>query len=281
MSSKNARTFACVLVGVCALGVAAEEARARVVPKRERTEIRPVARKRETPPQPRFPASAVRLDEAGNKPGFSAYPPKDTHAARPVTVFLHGMCDEPENECPWIANASTEGGWLLCPRATLRCQGGGSIYPGDERFPKSVKESVERLSTEYPGTVDAKAERTLVGFSLGAIRAAELVQREGSGFQSVIFIGAKFELDATRLRKAGVKRVVLTSGDHDMMKWRMVEQAKKLRRQGFPVAFMSLGKVGHWFPNDMERRMRVALDWVHGDDDAFEPKTLGELEYVP
>lgn len=282
MSSKSVRTFACVLAGVCALGVAAEEARARVSRPKPKRELRIATKHVEpSPPKPAFPASGVQLEEEHAKPGFSAFPPKDKATPKPVTVFLHGMCDEPENECPWLASASTDGGWLLCPRATLRCNGGGSIWPGDDRFPKSVEESVERLSFEYPGTVDPDADRTLVGFSLGAIRAAELAQREGSGFQSVIFIGAKFELDAKRLRKAGVKRVLLTSGDHDMMKWRMVEQAKKLRRQGFPVAFMSLGKVGHWFPNDMEQKMKVAFDWVHGNDRAFEPKSLGELEYVP
>lgn len=281
MSSKNVRTFACVLVGVCAIAVAAEEARARVARPKLKSELRVTTKKKETPPKPVFPASVVHVEEDRKKPGFSAFPPKDTNTAKPVTVFLHGMCDEPENECPWLASSSTDGGWLLCPRATLRCSGGGSIWPGDDRFAKSVEESVERLSFEYPGTLDPESDRTLVGFSLGAIRAADLAQREGSGFQSVIFIGAKFELDAKRLRKAGVKRVVLTSGDHDMMKWRMVAQAKKLRRQGFPVAFMSLGKVGHWFPNDIEQKMKVAYEWVHGNDSAFEPKTAGELEFVP
>jgi predicted esterase len=228
-----------------------------------------------------FPPVAVEVSEQGKKPGFFAYPPQDRRSPRPVTVFLHGMCDEPQNECPWIEHASTEHGWLLCPRATLRCNGGGSIWPFDDRFPRSVDASLERLSAEYPGTVDVSKQRTLVGFSLGAIRAAELAQRPGSRWESVILIGAKVELEAKRLRRAGVKRVVLASGDHDMMKWRMVEQAKKLRRQGFPVAFMSLGKVGHWFPRDMEQRMRVALDWAHGDDAAFAPKALGELEFVP
>jgi predicted esterase len=273
------RTFACVLAGVCALGVVTAEADART--KMKRANVKLELPKSKPKPQPKFPESEVTLDEVGRAPGLVAYPPKTREKAQPVTVFLHGMCDEPENECPWIAGAATESGWLLCPRAPLRCSGGGSIWPIDDRFPKSVEGSVSRLQTDYPGTVDPDAKRTLVGFSLGAIRAADLVQRKGNGFSSAIFIGAKFELDAERLRKAGVKRVLLAAGDHDMMKWRMVDQAKKLRRGGFPVAFVSLGKVGHWFPSDMRQKMETALDWVHGNDDAFEPERLGELEFVP
>ncbi len=275
-----------VLAVVCALGAvgAAELVTTSSVEARQKTRVteippeKPKAPKREA--KPSFPKSAVELAEGKGKPGLVAFPPKQRTRAQPVTVFLHGMCDEPQNECPWVAGAATDGGWLVCPRATMRCQGGGSIWPFDGRFPKSVEGSVARLSAEYPGTVSEK-DRTLVGFSLGAIRAADLAQQPGNGFESAIFIGAKFELDASRLRKAGVQRVLLTSGERDMMKWRMVAQAKKLRRQGYPVAFMSLGKVGHWFPDDMEARMQTALRWVHGDDDAFEPSAVGELEFVP
>jgi len=285
MLGKSAPRIGRVLATVCTLvalstgvtePVSARETRkpAAVVIK-EKAEKKPPAA-----PKLSFPKNAVELAEEKGAVGLVAHPPKKQDHAQPVTVFLHGMCDEPQNECPWLSDAATERGWLVCPRATLRCEGGGSIWPFDSRFEKSIEGSLSRLSAEYPGTV-VTDKRTLVGFSLGAIRAAALAQQPDNGFSSAILIGAKFSLDAKLLRKAGVKRVLLTSGDRDMMKWRMVEQAKKLRRQKYPVAFMSLGNVGHWFPSDMEDKMAKALAWVHGDDSAFEPKTTGELEFVP
>ena len=92
---------------------------------------------------------------------------------------------------------------------------------------------------------------------------------------------AKIFPNGALLRKAGVKRIVLAAGERDMMKWQMVGQARRLARQKFPVAFMSMGPVGHWFPRDMDQRLRRALDWVHGDDAAFPPTAPGELAWLP
>ncbi len=220
------------------------------------------------------------LNETKRAPGLIAIPPKRQDAPRPVTVMLHGMCDEPEYECPWFANTVTQSDWLLCPRASLRCDGGGSIW-SFKRYDDTVERSVERAKKEFPGTIDDDAGRTLVGFSLGAIRGMDLAHEGAGRYTGVVLIGAKIFPDAARLRKAGVKRIVLAAGERDMMKWQMVGQARRLARQKFPVAFMSMGPVGHWFPKDMDQRLRRALDWVHGDDDAFTPTAQGELAYLP
>ena len=225
-----------------------------------------------------FPSAPETLSETDDAPGVIAIPPLPRSAPRPVTVMLHGMCDEPENECPWFQSSVTRNSWLLCPRASLRCQGGGSIWSG-KGFEETVERSVQRAKAEFPGTIDDAGGRTLVGFSLGAIRGMDLAHDGRGRYSGVILIGAKIFPNAERLRRAGVQRIVLAAGERDMMKWQMVGQAKRLARQRFPVAFMSMGPVGHWFPRDMDQRR--ALDWVHGNDAAFVPNEPGELAWVP
>lgn len=261
----------CALVGALGMvsSVAAKNAPAR-------------ATKGPEPEAAPLPKGPVYLDDERGTPNVLAYPARRASASpRPPVVMLHGMCDEPEWECPHFASATTDHGFLVCPRANLRCDGGGSIWSGDPRFAASIEASIARVAADYPDHVDASASRTLIGFSLGAIRAVELANTGDGRWRSVIAIGAKVYPRAERLRRAGVQRIVLAAGDHDMMKWHMVGEAKKLARAGFPVAFMSMGKVGHTFPKDLEARMKRALAWAGGDDDAFVPSEKGELVFTP
>lgn len=224
-------------------------------------------------------ASPVVLQESPTAPGALVYAPQSA-GARGVTVMLHGMCDEPENECPYFAGAVTRGSWLLCPRARLRCNGGGSIWSW-QRFEHTVEASVARVASEHPGAIDIERGRTLVGFSLGAIRGMDLAHRSDGRYSAVVLIGAKVHPDARRLRAAGVERLLLAAGDYDMMKWQMAGEARRLVRQGYPAAFMSLGKVGHWFPRDFQQRLAKGLAWAQGDDAAFVPSAPGEVAFRP
>ena len=272
----RAKAAVCALIAAGALFFGLDRpqrAAARSVP---RPEPSAPARPRDPPP-PRLPAGPVSLED----PDVMVYPPTRADAPRPVAVMLHGMCDEPEYECPSFAGSTTDAGWLVCPRANLRCNGGGSIWSGDARFSKSIEASVERVESEWSDAVDAKAGRTLIGFSLGAIRGMDLAHAGDGKYQHVILIGAKIYPNADKLRRAGVQRIVLVAGDNDMMKWHMAGQAKQLVRAGFPAAFMSLGKIGHAFPRDMNARMRRAVAWARGDDRAFVPSERGEIAWKP
>ncbi len=271
----------CSLSAALALSVASgrvQEAEARSAPP-------PTTIRREPPPKPEpppLPNGPIYLNDARGTPNVLAYPARKASAApRPPAVMLHGMCDEPEWECPHFASATTDRGFLVCPRANLRCEGGGSIWSADPRFAASIEASIARVAAEYPAHVDAGGGRTLIGFSLGAIRAVDLANSGGGKWRSVIAIAAKVYPRAEALRRAGVERIVLAAGDHDMMKWHMVGEAKKLARAGFPVAFMSMGKVGHTFPKDMNARMSRAMAWASGDDSAFIPSGAGEMVFTP
>jgi predicted esterase len=224
-------------------------------------------------PQPRAAPKTVRRAQA-----LVVKPARND--VRRVTVMLHGMCDEPENECPYFAGAVGANSWLLCPRASLRCEGGGSSWPW-QGFEQEIEQSISDLEREHPGAIDAERGRTLIGFSLGAIRGMELAHTGAGRYRGVILIGAKIFPDPRRLRAAGVERLVLAAGEHDMMKRHMAREAARLTRAGFPAAFMSLGSVGHWFPRDFTARLERAVAWLDGDDDAFVPSTPGEVAWRP
>ncbi len=203
-------------------------------------------------------------------PGMVAYPPQDRSGPAPVTVMLHGMCSEPERACRHFASTVTKDSWLLCPRATARCDGGGSTWP-QAGFDGAIEAGIERVKAAHPGELDESDGRTLIGFSLGAFRALELAQRAHGEYPRVMLIGAKIYPDVKRLRTAGVERVLLAAGDWDMMNPHMRERTRVLARQGFSTAFQSFGPVGHAFPANFPVLLRQALDWTQGDDAALAP----------
>jgi pimeloyl-ACP methyl ester carboxylesterase len=181
------------------------------------------------------------------------------------------MCSEPERACRHFASTVTQGGWLLCPRARQRCDGGGSTWP-QRGFDRQIEAGIERVRERYPGELDDE-RRTLIGFSLGAFRALDLAHDARGRYPRVILIGARIYPDAERLRAAGVERLLLAAGDWDMMRGHMEGRTRALVRRGFPAAFQRYGAVGHAFPADFPRLLQRGLAWIGGDDGALEPGT--------
>jgi predicted esterase len=210
------------------------------------------------------------FEQTEDEPGIVAYPPLDRSAPRPVTVMLHGMCSEPERACRHFASTITitREGWLLCPRATRRCDGGGSIWP-QHGFDQQIEAGIERVNARHPNELDDGGGRTLIGFSLGAFRALDMAHGGRGRYPRVILIGAKIYPEAERLRMAGVQRLLLAAGDWDMMRTHMQGRTRALVRRGFTAAFQSYGAVGHAFPANFPELLRRGLDWTRGEDTAL------------
>ena len=75
-------------------------------------------------------------------------------------------------------------------------------------------------------------------------------------------MSASIDVDARALREAGIRRVLLASGDYDGAKPAMQRAAATLIGAGFEAKFVSLGPVGHQFAYDMNAWMKDALTWV-------------------
>jgi predicted esterase len=208
-------------------------------------------------------ATAVEvLEQTAELPGIVLHAPHDGARPRPVTIVLHGMCSEPERICAHFAPLVSRHEWLICPRARSRCPGGGSIWPR-KSFERDVELGMERVRALHPGELDESAGRTLVGFSLGAFRALDLAHAAVGRYPRLLLIGARIEPDPVRLRRAGVKRLLLSAGDWDMMNAHMQRRTRSLRRAGFPATFLGLGPVGHAFPADFPVLLERALAWLH------------------
>jgi predicted esterase len=201
------------------------------------------------------------LPPVNDAPGVLVYPPRgDRTKARPLTVMLHGMCAAPEHECPYFAGVVTRRSWLVCPRATLSCPGGGATWAASRR-PETVEAAIARVVAEHPGEVDAENDRTLIGFSLGAFVAMDLANRAPSRWARVFLLAAKIT-PLPRALAQGSTRFVLGAGELDLSYAHMARATRGLDSAGVDASFLSLGRVGHHFADDMDRWLERAYALV-------------------
>ena len=72
--------------------------------------------------------SIVKVD--AGKTTLFAYAPIANDAPKPLTIYLHGVCGQPANGCPYFRQGATSASWLLCPSAPTPCEGGGGSWAG-------------------------------------------------------------------------------------------------------------------------------------------------------
>jgi predicted esterase len=206
-------------------------------------------------------AAPIELEETA-EPGVVIYPARVT-GARPITVVLHGMCSEPRNACRHFADEITKTDHLICPRASRRCEAGGSIWP-QRGFAEQVELAVERAKASLPEAADESRGRTLIGYSLGAFRALEIAHHAAGRYPRVMLIGAKIYPSAPLLQKSGVERLLLSAGSWDMMHDHMRRETRRLNRAGYAAGFLGLGPVGHFFTPSFADYLPSALGWLNG-----------------
>jgi predicted esterase len=261
--------FVCVSIavtvataGVTALGGSHAEAAstdtvvpAAEVPFAERNPVYVTSADKSKPQMLVYPARLVSKGEAAG----ANVPTKP----RPLVVMLHGMCDVAENECPAFAGTATRDRVLLCPRANLRCDGGGTLWSGKtETRTELLAGFLDRAARALPDAIDPNEKPTLVGFSLGSFVALDVAQRSPGTYKNLILLGAKVEPDAKLLRAAGIESVLFGAGDRDMMRTHMSQVAERLAKQGIRSRFVGLGDVGHWFAPDMNTWLADAFAWL-------------------
>ena len=205
-------------------------------------------------------AAPLELLEGDGEPGAIVYPARSP-GAHAVTVVLHGMCSEPVRACRHFAEQVTASQHLICPRASRRCDGGGSIWP-QLGFAAQVERAVARGEAALEGRIDEASGRTLIGYSLGAFRALELAEQSGGRYPRLMLIGAKILPSLRRLRENGVERLLLSAGAWDMMHDHMQREARRLERAGFETRFLGLGPVGHVFTPSFAQYLPEALRWL-------------------
>jgi predicted esterase len=197
---------------------------------------------------------------AGEALVFSPHLPAEP---APVALMLHGMCSTPRAACPQLAAGLTHWGWLVCPRAALACENGEATWAIDPS--RTITRSLERFTDDFADLAVVDERAVLIGFSLGAFRAVQLVQSGKLPWRRLILIGAKVPIDPDKLKRAGVERILLTAGERDAARSAMQSQARMLKARGVAAGFMSFGPIGHELPVDAAERLSAALAWVQGD----------------
>jgi predicted esterase len=205
-------------------------------------------------------AEVIELAETATEPGVVIVPAEGPGPHR-VRVVLHGMCGSPTNICRYFAGDFSKDEHLICPRASARCDGGGSSWP-QVGFSEQIEKAVARAELALGDAVDESHGRTLVGYSLGAYRALELAHHAAGKYPRVMLIGAKIAANQKLLRENGVTRLLLSAGAFDMTHDQMRRESQRLAKGGMTARFLDLGQVGHQFTPGIREYLAQALSWL-------------------
>ena len=195
-----------------------------------------------------------------------AYPPADAGAPRPAIVYLHGMWASPEDSCGLFERSATALGFLVCPRGNAPL-GDGKMWAGTyASVAPRLHAALDAAASAGPVPMDRASGGTMMGYSNGAYFAAEIAQAEPMRWTGLVLLSMHLELDAARLKAAGVKRVVLGAADKDGARDSMKALADQLGAGGLSARFVSLGPAGHELPADLDARMCEPIAWVREAD---------------
>jgi hypothetical protein len=191
------------------------------------------------------------------------YPPLDpAEGAAPLVVFLHATCMEPIDVCDFWSGAGRHGRWLVCPAGPGTCYGAPDWSGTPQVKVDALGAALARVDAAYGAWVDHDRGDVLIGYSRGAFAARDILYERQGRFSALILISAAVSPDPARLRAAGIRRAVMATGDLDVSRPTMVRAARTLAAAGIPSKFVSLGKIGHWLPEDLEPILREAIAWV-------------------
>ncbi len=216
------------------------------------------------PPLPLLPTQRATIaDDLGRS--IEVYPPLDGGPRSPLVVFLHATCMDPRPVCDLVGRSGREGTFLVCPSGNDTCYGAPDWHgPAEAKsaFLSSALEKVEQRFGKYVTHDD-----TLIGWSRGAFAArdilyADVARGAAPRFTSLVLIAADVTPDPVKLRKAGIRRVFFTAGDQDGSRTTMKRAADKLNAAGIPARYSSLGPIGHWLPEDFDKRLAPGIAWV-------------------
>lgn len=188
------------------------------------------------------------------------YPPL-TRAPAPLLVMLHGMCGDGRGVCEFWNRAGRQASWLVCPNGNAVC-GSASDWRGDgETKARYLDGVIAELATQQ-GTLVTDHDDILAGFSRGAFVARDVAYARPGRFRGLVLLGAALVPDPKRLLRSGVRRVVLGAGDFDGARPTMQRASRVLQQGGVEARYVSLGRIPHALPHDLEHIMRDALAWI-------------------
>jgi pimeloyl-ACP methyl ester carboxylesterase len=190
----------------------------------------------------------------------------------PLTVLLHGICNNPKVTCGWFQPGDLAPSWQVCPAGNSPC--GRDSYQWSTspapRLEEHVSSGLARVQERY-GERISREGAVLVGFSLGAFAAVSLLSSGTRRFDGLVLVGASVAPTPEQIALAGVRRVAFAAGDFDSAAPAMRRAAAALEKQGIQARYESLGRTGHVIPDSTSAPIGRLIDWARDQAHAGAP----------
>ncbi len=124
-----------------------------------------------------------------------------------------------------------------------------------------VELATEALVAEEAGHVDT-ARRALVGYSLGAFAAMNVLAERPAVYSRLMLVNAAISPSKLQLTRAGIARVALVAGERDASATGMKATAAALTEAGLEVRFYALPATGHYFDPTTEEKLAEPMTWL-------------------
>lgn len=187
-----------------------------------------------------------------------------------LVAHLHGICHPPSYSAGKWLGAAVGAGVLVTPTGNARC-GDPTLGPPSWEAPTwaelvtimdaDLERSIAKVEARHPGSI-RRAGAVLTGYSRGAFAAPVIARSHPGRWAYLVLIEANVTLSAASLRKSGVRAVALLAGEWGTELPGERKTEAELVQAGFPARLFVMPRVGHQYPDDMDRIMGEALDFV-------------------
>jgi predicted esterase len=229
------------------------------------------------PPPLEHEGELIALDVPGFQPAVVSVP-SGVRAAHPVAVALHGNFDRPEWQCEVFRPVIGDTGFLLCPRGKPRRDVPKSLdrweYQSGKAMAAELDAALAALGQRYGERVDP-GPVVFIGFSLGAIYGAPIVQKNPARFPRAVFVegghNAWTPASAKKFAEAGGQRLLLACGQAPCLT-NAQRLTPKLAKAGLPAQSGGSAKAGHTYDGEVAAAVKAAFPWLVEGDGRWDPK---------
>lgn len=197
---------------------------------------------------------AVRMD----RPVFVAHGPL---GERRAILYLHGRCGDPLAFRAWAAAASRLG-TVISIQGDVRCPGGQRATWSHDlgALDRRASQALAAVGAARGMPLD-EASLTVVGYSLGAMRAEELVKAFPRRYRRALLVAGPFAPEPASFGEGAAVAVI--AGGRDLRR-HLREGAAALADAGVTSTFLLLPGASHGeYGPEGARVMGEALTWVY------------------
>lgn len=179
----------------------------------------------------------------------------------PLIIAFHGYGDRAENYPRFWSGPAAEFGAILAVPQGMQPVGNGFGWGSVDEADAIFRRALEEVGRKYAVDPD---QVVLAGFSQGGFIVLSLGLRYPDRFVGVIPMAGPYipEVDAPPPVRAGDPRYYFIVGSRDRVVGDMRRAAKDYESAGFDVKLRVVPSTGHSFPQDSDRELTSALQWI-------------------